>query len=98
MSRPIEGEVVDKWTSASIGLALAAFLIELLWLGSRLPMTSDQGQVLMGIVIAAWFVVTICGLVKSRSRLLLIGVPFALFAPVLVIGGIILSCALGDCI
>jgi hypothetical protein len=87
-----------SWTAAALAVALAAFVVELLWFERLLPMTSDHGQVLMGALIIAWLVVSLVALWKRPSWALLVGVPLALFAPILVLGGLTLSCALvGDC-
>jgi len=48
-----------------------------------LPMTSDQGQVLISAIILVWLLVSLTALWKRPNWLLVVGVPLALFAPVL---------------
>ena len=91
-------ERVGRLTAASLAVAVTAFIIELLWLERLLPMTSDQSQFSMGGLILVWLLVSVTALRQRRTWLLLAGVPLALFAPALAIGGISVSCAaFGDC-
>lgn len=91
-------ERVGSSTAVALAVALAAFVFELLWLERLLPMTSDHGQVLMAALIITWLVVSLVALWKRPNWALLVGVPLALFAPILVVGGLTLSCAFaGDC-
>lgn len=82
----------------SLVVSVMAFVLELLWLEQLLPMTSDQSQLLIGAFILGWILVSLGALYKQPSWLLAVGVPLALFGPGLMIGGILLSCAVaGDC-
>jgi hypothetical protein len=96
--KPSAVSTIGGRTTASLLIAVAAFIVELLWLEQLLPMTSDQGQLLIGALVLAWIIVSLGALLSQPRWILAIGVPLALFGPVLVIGGILFSCAvLADC-
>ena len=90
-------ERVGRLSAASLILAATAFAVGLLWMWNLLPMSSDAGQALMGVLIVLWALVSIAAMFKRPNWFVLIGALLALFVPLLSLGGITLSCAVGDC-
>jgi ABC-type uncharacterized transport system permease subunit len=89
---------LGMWTGLSLALALSAFTVELLWWKRLLPIGSDPAQVLLGTLIVAWALVSLLAVRERPNWLLLVGALLACFLPGLLFGGLLISCASGDCL
>ena len=89
---------ISRWFLASFVLAGAAFITGAAWLHGFLPIRSDAGQALLLVLILGWSLVSLAAAFRERAWIIVLGVPFALYAPLVFFGGLILSCGVyHDC-
>lgn len=88
-----------RLTWLSLALAVVSFIVQLLWLKSVLPLSSDQGQVVIGVLIIAWVAVTLSVIGRRNAPALLIASVLAMGLPIVQIAQLVWSCSYdGDCL
>jgi hypothetical protein len=88
-----------RLTWLSLALAAVSFVVQLLWLKSVLPLTSDQGQVVISVAFIAWAVVTLSVIGRRNAPALLLASVLAMGLPTVQIAQLVWSCSyVGDCL